>query len=86
MKVLIPGPLRSYTGGAPAVDGAGSTLAEILADLDRRYPGIRFRMIDEQDAVRRHMRIYVNREQARALLTPVRAGDEVLIVQALSGG
>lgn len=86
MKVLIPSPLRSYTNGAPAVDASGATLAEILVDLDRRYPGIRFRMVDEQDAVRRHMRIYVNREQVRALQTPVHAADEVLIVQALSGG
>ena len=86
MKVLIPGPLRSYTRGKPEVEANGGTLAEILLDLDRRYPGIRFRMIDEQDAVRRHMRIFVNREQARRLQIPVTDKDEVLIVQALSGG
>ena len=86
MKVLIPGPLRSYTQGRHEVEARGATLAEILHDLDRIYPGIRFRMIDEQDAVRRHMRIFVNREQVRLLDTLLRASDEVLIVQALSGG
>src|SRR6185369_2859188 len=86
MKVLIPGPLRSYTRGRHEVEAAGSTLAEVLSNLDRAYPGIRFRMIDEQDHVRRHMRIFVNREQVRALETALQAADEVLIVQALSGG
>lgn len=86
MKVLIPSPLRSYTHGRHEVEAAGTSLVELLADLDRRYPGIRFRMIDEQDEVRRHMRIYVNREQVRILHTALRDADEVLIVQALSGG
>lgn len=86
MKVLIPGPLLSYTQGRREVDAAGRTLSEVLADLDRLYPGIRFRMIDEQNSVRRHMRIFVNREPARDLGIPLQAADEVLIVQALSGG
>ena len=86
MKVLIPSPLRSYTGEQNKVEGAGATLAALLADLDRRYPGIRFRMIDEQDAIRRHVRIFVNGEQVRALYVPLRASDEVIILQALSGG
>ena len=62
MKVLVASPLRSYTA-ANEVDAFGDTLGEVLADLDRAYPGIRFRMIDEQNAVRRHMRIFVNGEQ-----------------------
>ena len=86
MKVLIPTPLRSYTQQQSAVEADGATLAELLADLDRRYPGVRFRMIDEQDAVRRHMRIFVNREEVRDLTTPLRPTDEVQILQALSGG
>ena len=85
MKVLIPTPLRSYTG-AGMVDADGATVAEILADLDRRYPGIRFRMIDEQDRMRPHLRLFVNGEQVFELAHPLRAGDEVQIVQALSGG
>jgi len=84
--VLIPTPLRSYTGERHEVQAAGATLSAILADLDRRYPGIRFRMIDEQDAIRRHIRIFVNGNQVRALQVPLQAADEILIVQALSGG
>ena len=86
MKVLIPEPLRSYTQQARDVEANGATLGALLADLDRRYPGIRFRMIDEQDAIRRHVRIFVNGEQVRALDTPLDQADEVFIVQALSGG
>ena len=86
MKVYIPTPLRSYTGERSEVEAAGATIAEVLADLDRRYPGIRFRMIDEQDAIRRHIRIWVNKDEARALDVPVRPTDEVIIFQALSGG
>jgi len=86
MKVMIAAPLRSYTGERSQVEADGATLAEILADLDRRYPGIRFRMIDEQDAIRRHMRIFVNGEQARGLDAALRSSDEVIILQALSGG
>ena len=86
MKVLIPGPLRSYTRGCSEVEAAGATLAQMLLDLERSFPGIRFRLIDEQDAVRRHMRIYVNREQIRKLDFALGPADEVMIVQALSGG
>jgi len=86
VKVYIPTPLRSYTADRSEVEAAGATIAEVLSDLDRRYPGIRFRMIDEQDAVRRHIRIWVNRDEARALDVPVRPTDEVIIFQALSGG
>ncbi len=85
MKVLIPTPLRSYTGERE-VEGAGATLAAVLLDLDGRYPGIRFRMIDEQDRMRPHMRFFVNGEQVFDLLAPLRPGDDVQIVQALSGG
>ena len=86
MKVLIATPLRSYTGHESPVEAEGATVAEILADLDRRFPGIRFRMIDEQDHIRPHMRIFVNREQVRSLDSPLAPEDEVQILQALSGG
>jgi molybdopterin synthase sulfur carrier subunit len=86
MRVLIPTPLRSYTQQRAEVEAAGSTLAELLTDLDRRYPGIRFRMIDEQDRIRQHIRIFVNREQVHALTAPLCPTDEVQILQALSGG
>ena len=86
MNVLIPSQLRDYTGGRALVEARGATLAALLADLERRYPGIRFRMIDEQDAIRRHIRIFVNGEQVRVLDVPLESSDEVFIVQALSGG
>ena len=83
--MLIPSALRSYTEKGDA-EARGATLAEALADLDRQYAGIRFRMVDEQDRIRRHIRIFVNGEQARDLSHPLAASDEVIIVQALSGG
>ena len=85
MQVLIPTSLRSYTGRA-RVEANGTTLAEVLADLDRRYPGLRFRMVDEQDRMRPHMRVFVNGQAIRDLAQPLEAGDDVSIVQALSGG
>ena len=85
MKVVIPGPLLSYTGKRE-VEASGATLGELLADLDRQYPGFRFRVVDEQDRLRQHMRFFVNGEQVFTLETPLRASDAVHLVQALSGG
>jgi molybdopterin converting factor small subunit len=85
MKVLIPSALRSYTQASEA-QANGDTLAALLVDLDTRYPGIRFRMIDEQERIRRHIRIFVNGEQTMDLAQSLAARDEVVIVQALSGG
>ena len=85
MKVLIPGALRSYTESGEASAG-GSTLAAVLVDLERQYPGIRFRIVDEQERIRRHIRIFVNGDQVHDLAHPLDARDEVVIVQALSGG
>ena len=85
MKVLIPTPLLSYTS-VKEVEADGATLAELVLDLERRFPGIRFRIIDEQDQMRPHMRFFVNGEQVFDLAHPLRAGDGVQIVQALSGG
>jgi molybdopterin converting factor small subunit len=85
VKVIIPTPLHSYTS-AREVEAEGSTLSALLADLDRRHPGIRFRMIDEQDRMRPHVRFFVNGEQVFDLARPLRPADEVQIVQALSGG
>ncbi len=86
MKVRLPSPLADYTAHRREVEGQGATLAELLADLDRAYPGIRFRIIDEQERIRPHIKIFVNREQARSLALPLRASDEVLVIAALSGG
>ena len=85
MNVLIPTPLLSYTKQRQ-VEANGSTLAAVLADLERRFPGIRFRMIDEQDRMRPHVRFFVNSEAVFDLSLPLQPTDEVVIVQALSGG
>ena len=85
MKVLIPSALHSYTGGARA-EAEGQTLADVLADLDRRYPGIRFRMIDEQNRIRRHIRFFSGNTQVFDLDHTLPAAEELIIVQALSGG
>lgn len=86
MKVYVPSPLASYTQEASTVEADGGTLGELLDDLDRRYPGIRFRIVSEQDRIRRHIRVFVNSEEVRALSAPLRPSDEIMIVGALSGG
>lgn len=85
MKVLIPTPLRSYTG-AREVEADGGSVADVLSELDRRYPGFRFRMVDEQNRVRPHIRVFVNGEQVFDLCRPLNPSDSIHIVQALSGG
>ena len=85
MKVLIPGALRSYTREAH-VDAAGSTLDELFADLDRLYPGLRFRVVDEQGRLRPNMRIFVSGTGVRDLRHALRPDDFVAVVLALSGG
>lgn len=85
MKVRLPSPLVSYTRERE-VEAVGGTLAELFADLDRRYPGLCFRVVDEQGALRPHMRVFVNGEQVRDLARALRATDEVQLIQALSGG
>jgi len=86
MKVVVPSQLRGYTGGAKEVDAAGGTLGEVLADLDRQFPGFRFRVIDEQDRVRRHILIFVGGERCESVAAAVPDGAEVFIAGALSGG
>ncbi len=85
MRVLIPSPLRSYTGQA-WVNASGATIAAVLADLERQYTGIRFRMIDEQDRMRPNMRFFVNGTATFDMTRPLSTTDELQIVQALSGG
>ncbi len=86
MQVLIPSPLRSYTQNLSTVESTGATLAELLNNLDKTYPGIKFRMIDEQESIRQHIRIYVDREPALSLSLSLKGTETVQIVCALSGG
>ncbi|MGB0126095.1 MAG: MoaD/ThiS family protein [Rhodocyclaceae bacterium] len=85
MRVLIPSALYSYTGGA-WVEAQGETVAAVLDDLERQFPGIRFRMVDEQGRPRRHIRLFSGREMVSDLATRLPPDGELLIVQALSGG
>ncbi len=86
MNVGIPSVLASYTGGARRVAAEGDSVAALLADLDRQFPGLRFRMVDERGRLRRHVRVFVNGEAIRDLDVAVREADDVQILQALSGG
>jgi len=85
MKVLIPSPLLAYTK-TNRVEASGGTMGALLLDLDRQFPGLRFRVIDEQDRMRPHMRFFVNGKQVYDLGLELRPEDSVHIVQALSGG
>jgi molybdopterin synthase sulfur carrier subunit len=88
-QVRIPTPLRKYTGGADAVQADGATVGALVADLDKRHPGLRDRICDETGAVRRFVNIFVNGEDIRFLQnldSAVKAGDEVSIVPAIAGG
>lgn len=85
MQVIIPPQLRSYTHTAE-VHANGETLKDLLVDLDRQYPGIRFRMINEQDGIREHIKIFVNRDTVESIDHPLKPDDVVRIIGALSGG
>lgn len=85
-RVRIPSPLYSYTEGRAEVEAEGATLGALLAALDREFPGLRFRIIDEQDRVRPTILLHINGRVVRDLKERVEATDEVVIVAALSGG
>jgi len=84
--VIVPPPLHSYTGGASRVTADGATLAEVLSHMDRTYPGIRFRIVDEQDRIRPHIKFFVGGKLASVIAHPIGPGDDVHIICALSGG
>ena len=86
MIVYIPSPLRSYTKNAEKVQTEGASLNEALHGLDKTYPGIRFRMVNEQDRVREHIKIFVNEELTEDLSLRLSASDRIHIICALSGG
>jgi MoaD family protein len=92
VQVRVPTILRSYTGGQKAVEGAGDSLAELIADLDRRYPGLRDRLVTGEGAdtgLHRFVNVYVNDEDVRflgALEAKLSDGDNVTILPAVAGG
>jgi molybdopterin converting factor small subunit len=86
MIVRIPGPLHSYTQGRSAMELEAATLGELLQALDARFPGIHFRMVDEQARIRAHIRFYADGAPLTSLAARLESAAEVLIVAALSGG
>ena len=86
MQVSIPSALLSYTSGEAVVSADGTTVDAVLRHLDDRYRGLRFRVIDEQDRVRRHMKIFVNNEQVSDIQRPLGPQDRLHLLMALSGG
>ncbi|MER5703617.1 MoaD/ThiS family protein [Micromonospora sp. NPDC020750] len=89
IEVRIPTILRSYTGGAKVVEGAGDTLTDLLADLDSRHAGLRGRLVTEAGVLHRFVNVYVNDEDVRflgALDAKLNDGDSVTILPAVAGG
>jgi MoaD family protein len=88
IEVRIPTILRSYTGGAKAVEGSGATLDELLNNLDAAHGGLRERLV-EGEKLRRFVNVYLNDEDVRflgGLETPVKDGDTVTVLPAVAGG
>jgi molybdopterin synthase sulfur carrier subunit len=89
IRVQIPGPMRPLTGGAREVEVEAADVAGLIAALESRHRGVRDRLLDESGALRRHVRVFVNDEDVRALqqeATPLQPGDRVAIVPAIAGG
>lgn len=87
LTVRVPGMLRSYTAGADTVElSPRGTLDDALRGLDARFPGIRFRIIDEQNAIRPHIKLFIDGVLMRELTAPLATAHELMIVGALSGG
>ena len=89
IEVRIPTILRSYTGGAKSVEASGSSLSEVITDLDARHPGLRGRLVTDDGGLHRFVNVYVNDEDVRftgSLSTTLADGDSVTILPAVAGG
>lgn len=89
LTVRIPTPLRTITKGNAEVQATGDTVAAVVEDLERQFPGLRERLVDEAGEIRRFINIYVNEEDIRFLdnhKTALKDGDQVSIVPAIAGG
>ncbi len=87
--VRIPTPLRSLTKGQSELQVPAGTVAGLVDDLERQFPGLRERLVDESGELRRFINIYVNEEDIRFLQskqTALKDGDQVSIVPAIAGG
>ena len=86
VRVRLAALLHAYTGGASVVEVEAGTVAGAMAEMDRRFPGLAFRVIDEQGRIRPHMSVFLNEDLVRDPRTPVPPGSELYLVGALSGG
>ncbi len=89
VTVLIPAPLRRFTGGEAKVNSGGGTVGELIDQLEASYPGIRDKIVEEDGEIRRFVNVFVNGQNVRKLngaATAVGDGDEVGIVPAMAGG
>lgn len=89
VTVRIPTPLRSLTKGTAEVQAKGDTVDDLVVDLERQFPGMKERLVDDGGALRRFINIYVNEEDIRFLQsgrTALKDGDQVSIVPAIAGG
>ena len=86
VRIRLASLLHSYTGGNKVIEVEASTVGEAIGALDRRFPGLAFRVIDEQGQIRPHVNIFLGEEKVSDLTTPITASAEIYIVGALSGG
>ncbi|WP_436776841.1 ubiquitin-like small modifier protein 1 [Yinghuangia sp. YIM S09857] len=89
VSVRIPTILRTYTGGAAEVTAEGATLAEVIESLEKSYPGIAARVLDDQGKLRRFVNVYVNDDDVRfaeGLQTATPDGANVSVIPAVAGG
>lgn len=89
VRVRIPTPLRSLTKGSAEVEASGDSVADVIEDLERQFPGLRERLLDESGALRRFVNIYVNEDDIRFLdgvKTVLKPGDQLSVVPAIAGG
>lgn len=86
VRVYVSSHLHRYTNGRSELQAQGASLDEVARDLDRQYPGLRFRVVDEQNRIREHIHFFINQDLVRTLGQPVGDADEVHIIGALSGG
>ena len=89
VTVRLPGSLRDLVGGANKVQAEGRTLGELIADIDRRFPGFRTRIVDDHGAIRSYVNVYIGEDDARARggsSAPVGEGSEVMVIPAMAGG
>ena len=89
VTVRLPGALRDATGGKTKLEASGRTLADVIADIERRHPGFSDRVLDDAGRLRTYVNVYIGEEDARSsggLAAPVPEGSEVMVIPAMAGG